>query len=188
MANNINSFSVKVATLPLIKVTKDFLALVFFTATYIKVMLHYIDEPEYKGYLHCLKTKKKDCILCQAGRGPQEMFMLPVYNDVADGFGILAVPNNKNIRGLKSQIDRNINDSTPVGLCIRKDTPFTYAVQKYDISQSSFDDEGADEIMEKIEEKYLNVKNCFTRYSEKQLSHIQSIKRMNDIMTGGRAR
>ena len=60
-----------------VRFNQDQKAIVPFTSSSARIPLHYIDDEDCRGYVHC--NGEDDCIACKAGRKVVERILLPVY-------------------------------------------------------------------------------------------------------------
>ena len=88
-----------------------------FTAETEEVQIHYVDEPEIKGYIRC---RGQGCLLCRIDRAPDTRMLLPVYLPVDERVGVLPVPRSLRPKALRPQLLRNFETDKPVVLFITR--------------------------------------------------------------------
>src|SRR4051812_11402017 len=72
--------------LEVVRLSADETAVVPFTSSAVQVKLHYCDQGEMQGYVHCNGEK---CALCRAGKTADERLLLPVYLPAVERIGVL---------------------------------------------------------------------------------------------------
>src|SRR4051812_11496006 len=74
--------------LDLVRLDSNQTAVIPFTSDGTQVAIHYCDQGDSPGYVHC---NGPDCVLCRAGRKPDERVLLPVYLPAIQRVGVLAI-------------------------------------------------------------------------------------------------
>src|SRR5262249_45348854 len=76
------------AALAVVRIDLNESLLVPFTTSMLRVKLHFLDTPAYRGFIHC---PGDGCLLCRIGRKSEVRDLLPVYDAVARAVGVLPI-------------------------------------------------------------------------------------------------
>lgn len=159
-------------------------AVIPFTSSGTKVKIHYCEEPEVRGYTHCVG---KDCVLCRIGRKAEERTMLPVYLPAARVVGVLAVSPSLRPYALLPQLAPALKAAQPTVAFIRRDG------SRYHVTMRKLqpnDDAGADVIkafLEKHKAGMNDIGAVYPRLTNDQLAAVSEIGSLLALKEGPNA-
>jgi hypothetical protein len=147
-----------------------------FTTQVLTVTLHYLEAPALSGYVHCLGH---GCVLCRAGKNPDQRDLLPVFDVEEQQVGVLAVPPNLRPQALKPQLMpalRQLKEGKRLLLMISR--PDRARVQVSIQSLTDDLDDGADVIQrfrDQLEAGAVDLASVFPRLSNEELAGIPKV-------------
>ena len=104
--------------LELVRLGQDETALIFFTSDVEQVTLHYCEEVDIGGYIHCAGD---DCTLCRIGRKRDERVLLPAYSPTARQVQLLPVSRSLRPQALLPQLAEVLKSKDPQVCFIRRE-------------------------------------------------------------------
>ncbi len=111
----------------LVRLDANELPVVPFTSDTTPVKVHYCDQPEVRGYVRC---NGQGCVLCLAGREPDERLLLPVYLPTAQSVAVLPLSRASYPGALLPQVKPALQAPERCVLLIRKSDRTAYRVKK----------------------------------------------------------
>jgi hypothetical protein len=150
--------------------------LIPFTTTMTRVLLHYVEYPALRGYVHC----GGNCLLCRIGRQQESRDLWPVY-DVLDG-AVAVLPISPNVRpmALRPQlvpILRQLKESpATVLLAIRRMETGKFLVSSQPLPEGA--DDGAAAIqafVQGFDAGQLDLGSVFPRLADRDLASIPEV-------------
>lgn len=147
-----------------------------FTASVVRVKVHYLNSASIRDYTHC---NGDGCILCRLARQPETRDLLPVYDAVDKVVGVLPISTNLRANSLRPQLMavlQRLKDQPRVLLGLRKADNVRFTVATYDLPENA--DDGADVIlrfMEDFDAGKIDLGSVFTRLSNDELAAIPEI-------------
>lgn len=146
-----------------------------FTADGVKSDVHYCNESEINGFVHC---NGPDCLLCRTGRKADTRLFLPVYLPAAGYVGILPVPLSHRPFALLPQILNVLKAGKQMVMFITRDGA------KYSVSTTELQkDVDAGEIailqfQDEFEAGTIDITVIYPRIANKDLANVEEIARM----------
>jgi hypothetical protein len=129
--------------LELVRVEANEVAVVPFTTEAQEVWLHYADEAEVRGYLHC---NGEGCVLCRAGRKVEGRILLPVYLPSARAVGVLAVSPSCRPGALRPQLMPLLRSGKRLALLLSRPDRTRFVVSPVELTEGM--DDGAAPVRE----------------------------------------
>jgi hypothetical protein len=117
--------------LELVRLDAHQTAVVPFTSDTEVVNLHYVDDREVRGYVHC---NGPACALCRAGRGTDVRALLPVYVPATGTVAVLPVSPSARPGALRPQIFPALRAGRRAAFLIRKPDRVKYEVSVIDLA------------------------------------------------------
>ncbi len=164
------------AGLSLIRLDFNESLIIPFTTCMLRVTIHYIDSPAYRGYLRCSGDA---CLACRIGRSPEVRDLLPVYDAVARAVGVLPISENLRPQALRPQIApvlRNLKQGGRLILLIRKLDNVRFDLGIRDLPSDA--DDGADKItnfLRQLEAGSVDLAAVYPRISNEELAAIPEV-------------
>jgi hypothetical protein len=140
------------------------------------VRLHYVEEPEIRGYVHC---NGADCVLCRAGRKPEERALLPVYVPATKAIAVLPISTSSRPGALRPQIMPILRSGKRVVLLITKPDRIKFNVGTLELKDGL--DDGASVIKaftDQWEVGTIKLASAFARLENADLAAIPAIGTM----------
>jgi hypothetical protein len=151
-------------------------AVVPFTSDGVPVKLHYCDQPEIRGYVQC---NGPGCVLCRAGRRPEERVLLPVYLPASQAIGVLAVSPSSRPGSLRPQIMPVLRTGKRVALFLSKADQTSFKVGTVELTEDM--DDGAPVIklfQERWEAGEMDLAAVYARLDNRDLAAVPGIAAM----------
>jgi len=176
--------------LPVLRLERNQIPIGLFTKNIVPVALHYCEEREPKGYVHC---NGEGCVLCLAGKSVEQRALLPAYVPSRRTVEILAISPNSNPGALRPQIlpliEEMAESSTPVFALVSKSDRTTYKVARvqmgpqHDTGKSVFED-----FLKRWEAGQIDPAKVFPQLDNAALASIPGIATMLQFkeVTGGK--
>jgi hypothetical protein len=130
-----DDLQMQTSPLRVISIREQEVALIPFTSEVTLVRLHWVDEPELRGYHRCNTSGGEvggGCVLCQVGYPAKDHLLLPVFEPINAEVGVLSISPSSAPRALRPQLAatlRGISYDEPMLLMIRRLDNYTYSVQ-----------------------------------------------------------
>jgi len=163
-------------TLELIKIGSDEVALILFTFDGEQINLHYGDEPEIAGYVHC---NGSDCVFCRVGKKASDKILLPGYLPASRQIGVLPVSTSLQPNALLPQLGAIEEADKEVGLFISKEGRFRFVVSTFELKE---DTDRGEEIIARFKKDYeegkIDLGGVYQRLSNEQLQQVPGIERL----------
>jgi len=162
-----------------VRIGANEVALVPFTSETEMVRLHYCEEPEIQGYVHC---NGPGCSLCCAGRAADERALLPVYQPAVQAVGVLAISTSSRPGALRPQVLPALRSGTRVALLVRKPDRTTFKVDAVPLKEGM--DDGARTIatfLRRWQAGEVDLAAVFPRLDDRDLAAIPGIGAMLKI-------
>jgi len=159
-----------------VRFNQDQKAIVPFTSSSARIPLHYIDDEDCRGYVHC--NGEDDCIACKAGRKVVERILLPVYLPVEKQVGYLSISLSMKPDALLPKLLPYISKSSPkdVVLFVMRDG-YKHSVKANKLTDDT--DRGEDIVKRFIEARKQGLHNpadLFRRMSNEELLWLPNIR------------
>jgi hypothetical protein len=100
-----------------VRLSKDETPAIPFTTAGNLVKIHYCEDPEVNGYVHC---NGNGCLFCRIGRSQDERLLLPVYLPTSRSVAVLAISPSSHPGALRPQIMPVLRSGKRVALLIRR--------------------------------------------------------------------
>jgi hypothetical protein len=147
-----------------------------FTSTTVLAKLHYQDEPEVRGYVHC---NGEVCVLCRLGRPVEERALLPVYLPLQDMIGVIAVSPSSRPGALRPQLLPLLQSGKRLVAFIKKADQLTFTVGSREVDPSAC---RCNELLEDFERKLkageIDLTTVFPRLSNEALAKAPGVAAM----------
>jgi hypothetical protein len=150
-----------------------------FTPEGDRVEVHFVDDPDFRGYLRC---NGPDCLLCRIGRSTQTQTLLPVYAPGMRRVDVLALSQNMSPGALKPQLLAVLASERPQVAWVKKIDNMRYAVSTMALAEGA--DGGRDviaEFVKKREAGQVDLPQVYPAYTNKMLSELGSIASIMQI-------
>jgi hypothetical protein len=150
--------------------------LVPFTTCVEEALVHFVDYDSMRGYVTC---NQEGCLLCRVGRKADQRDLLPVYDPLAKGVGVLAVSPSLRPQALKPQLApvlRRVRANERLLLSIRKEDATSYSVTSCTLPEHA--DDGADVILrflERYDAGGVELRSVYPRLSNEELSRVREV-------------
>lgn len=160
--------------LEIVRIGEDETPIIPFTATGDKLDLHYSDDQEIRGYLHC---GGDGCPLCRIGRKIDQRILLPVFLPTAGAVGVLMVPLTRTPLALLPQLLLSLRSGRREILFLRRDGN-KYGVTARPLAEGEEDGAGAIRaFLEQAEAGTIDLGGLVTRLGNDEIAGIPSIAR-----------
>lgn len=159
--------------LEIVRLNASDMIVVPFTAEAVQARLHYCEDPEVRGYVHCNGPK---CVLCLAGRAVDERVLFPVYLPATRSVAVLPVSPASRPGSLRPQILPALRSPTRVALVIRKPDQARFDVRKIDLKPGM--DDGAAVIkafLKRYESGEVDLESIYVRMPDRELASISGV-------------
>jgi hypothetical protein len=167
------SASAAAVELETVRLTGSELPLVPFVSDATLVKLHYCEEPEIKGYVHC---NGPGCVLCRAGREVAERFLLPVYLPTTGAVAVLPMSPSIQPGALRPLIMPALLSKRRVALVISKPDRFKHRVKVVALDPSHDDGAGAIAgFLARWESGGIDLGSIYQRLADSDLAEIPAI-------------
>jgi hypothetical protein len=164
-----------VSTLRVVRVDDCEIAIIPFTSDGERVVIHYVDDLEFRGYLRC---NGNNCRLCSIGRKAHEQILIPVFLPISREISILAVSTTMRPKSLLPQLQNLLQSNNRIVLFISRDRD-AYTVYSRDLPSDVSD--GKDLIanfVEAYKENRISLAEVYPLLSNDQLAHLPGISSM----------
>lgn len=164
------------APLELVRLGTDEVAVIPFTNDVVAVSLHYCDAAEIQGYVTCGGT---GCVLCRAGKKPDQRMLLPVYLPASQSVGVLPISPVSRPGSLRPQIMPILRSGKRVALLISKPDKAKFTVATVELTEGM--DDGAQAIkafMGRWEANEVDLTSVFPKLDNRDLAEIPSVAAM----------
>jgi hypothetical protein len=147
-----------------------------FTSTSALVKLHYNDEPEARGYVHCNGT---DCVLCRLGRPVEERALLPVYLPAQGTIGIIPISPSSRPGALRPQLLPLLRSGKRLVVFVKKPDQMNFTVGSKEVDPTVYRcDRLIEDFQRKLEAGELDLTSVYPRLSNEALAKVPSIGTM----------
>jgi hypothetical protein len=166
------------AILKVVRLDDNETAVIPFTPDGERVAIHYLEEPDFRGYIQC---NGKDCILCRVGRKVQAQILIPVFLPASQEVSILAASTTMRPKSLLPQLQNVLKGGQRMVLFIRRDR------DAYTISSRNLPPDVADgtEIIRDFVEAYRNnqisLAHVFPLLTNEQLANLPGVASMRAL-------
>jgi len=184
MANCVNLFDVWGAeqvpqgdkSFELVRFTRQEVAVIPFTSTIAVVKLHYNDEPEARGYVHCNGT---ECALCRLGRTVEERVLLPVFLPGQGKIGIISISKSSRPGAIRPQLLPLLRSEKRLVLFIKKVDQMNFKVGSSEVDPKAFGcDRPIEDFQRKLEAGEIDLTSVYPHQSNEALARVPGINRM----------
>jgi hypothetical protein len=161
-----------------VRVDASEVVLIPFTAETITVKLHYCEEPEVRGYVHC-NGADQGCVLCRAGRSAEERALLPLYVPASQAVGVLPISPNALPGALRPQILPVLRSGKRVAMLVRKPDRLTFKVDTVELKPGM--DDGAATIasfLRRWEADEVDLASVYPRLENRDLAAVPGIAKL----------
>lgn len=150
-----------------------------FTPDGVKVQVHYLEDPEYRGYLRC---NGPDCMLCRVGRNRDERTLLPVYQPISKQVGVISLSQSMRPGALKPQLLTILSSTHRKIAIIRKADQMRFEVVSDDLRPGIDDGAAMIAAFEKRRQAgEVDLASIFPLYSNQMLACMTSIATLMQI-------
>jgi hypothetical protein len=166
------------ACLSLIRVDANETLVVPFTTSMLRVKIHFLDAPAYRGYLHC---GGDGCLLCRVGRRPDVRDLLPVYDAVARAVGVLPISESMRPQALRPQLApvlRQLKQGGRLLVTLRKLDNVRFELGTVELPEDA--DDGADKVRafkSRLESRQVDLAAVYPRLTAEELAEIPEVAR-----------
>jgi hypothetical protein len=164
------------AALQLVRLDANEVAVVPFTSETTPVQLHYCDQPEIQGYVHC---NGPGCVLCRAGRKAEERVLLPVYLPAGQGIGVLPISPSSRPGALRPQVLPALRSGKRLALLITRPDRATFKVGTVELTEGM--DDGAaviKDFLSRWQAGEVDLASVYPRLDNRDLAEIPGITAM----------
>jgi hypothetical protein len=165
--------------LELVRLGASETAVVPFTTDGEVVQVHFCDDREIRGYVTC---NGPACVLCRAGRKPEERLLLPVYLPASAVIGVLPISPSSRAGALRPQVMPVLRAGRRVVLLIRKPDNVKFEVGIIDLAEGM--DDGAAVIKQFVsrrQEGQVQLASVFQCLDNRTLADVPGIAAMLKI-------
>jgi len=147
-----------------------------FTSTTVLAKLHYNDEPEARGYVHC---NSEGCVLCRLGRTAEEKALLPVYLPVQDTIGVIAISPTSRPGALRPQLLPLLRSGKRLVVFIKKADRMTFQVGSKEVDPTVYQcDRLIEDFERRLEAGEIDLTSVYPRLSNDALAKVPGIATM----------
>jgi len=184
MANSVNLFDVwgpeKVSQgnkpFELVRFNGREVAAMPFTSDSAVVKLHFNDEPEIRGYVHC---NGEGCALCRLGRPKEERALLPVYLPAQGTIGVIPISPSSRPGALRPQLLPLLRSEKKLVVFIKKADQLTFSVGSSEMDPKDHrGDRRIEDFQKKLEAGELDLTSVYPRMSNEALARVPGIGTM----------
>lgn len=167
------------ATLEVVRLSENEVAVIAFTPEGENVTLHYCDDPDINGYVQC---NGDGCALCLAGKKKEQRVLLPVYVPTAHAVGVLPVSTSLRPNALMPLLQPVLAANKPTVAFLKKDGP-----TKFVVSSSALppDADGGEAVtvpfLTRWEAGEITLESAFQKIPNAQLKLVPSIARLLEL-------
>jgi hypothetical protein len=160
----------------LVRLTGREVAALPFTSTSAVVKLHYIDEREARGYVHC---NGEGCVLCRLGRPVEVRALLPVYLPAQGTIGIIPISPSARPGALRPQLLPLLRSGKSLVVFIRKADQMNFTVGSKEVDTAVYRcDRLIEDFQRKLEAGELDLTSVYPRLSNEALAKVPGIGTM----------
>jgi hypothetical protein len=163
----------------LVRLDQNETALIPFTSAADEVKLHYCEDSEVQGYVHC---NGADCLLCRIGRKQEERILLPVYRPTAPSVGVLAISPSCRPGSLRPQIMAILRAGKRVAMLIRRLDRVAFEVSPVELQDGM--DDGAEIIayfLDRWKAGQIDLTAVFPRLDNHAVAKLASVAKMMEL-------
>ena len=144
-----------------------------FSAEGVRVSIHFLDDPNYRGYLRC---NGPPCLLCRVGRTLEERILVPVYRPGMKVIDVVALTPNMKPVGLKPQLLKVIASGEPKVALIRKASNSKFELPASAIPED-LDDGSAviADFTKRVQSGESDLSDVYPLYDNRLLMEFQSV-------------
>ena len=137
-----------------------------------KVTVHFVDDPDFKGYTRC---NGQDCALCQSGMKSTTQFLMPGYCPDEGRIMLLPIGSSRKPYSLFSQMSMSINKSKRQILFIAR-SGYKYSVSARPVPKDlSIDEDKNERFLKEVEEGKIRLEEVYQRIDNETLKTIPKI-------------
>jgi hypothetical protein len=160
----------------LVRLDQNEIALIPFTSAADTVKLHYCEDREVQGYVHC---NGPDCLLCRIGRKHEVRTLLPVYLPTSRSVAVLAISPSCRPGALRPQLMPILRTGKRVALMISRPDKTTFKVGPVELQEGV--DDGAEIIahfLDRWEAGQVDLTAVFPRLDNHAVAELASVATM----------
>ncbi len=169
--------------LELIRVGGNAVVILPFTPEGEEVLLHFCEEVEIRGYVHC---NGKDCILCRIGKKAETRILIPVYLPTSQTLGVLPVSNSIRPYALLPQLLPVLKSKKPAAVLLSRESSRFMVSSPLPVKGSM--DSGAEQVkaFTELDEavRKSRLRAVFQKIENSQLSVIPEVARVLSLLEG----
>jgi hypothetical protein len=148
-----------------------------FTTSMVRQALHYLSDPDLRGYVHCLGA---DCLLCRVGRQPEVRDLWPVYDVQSRAVAVLPISPNLRPWALRPQLAPLLRQlqqgSGQLVIGIRRQDAGRFTVASYAPREGA--DDGAAAVRafrEQFDAGRVDLAGVFPRLANEELARLPEV-------------
>jgi hypothetical protein len=167
--------------LELVRLDGSETAVIPFTTDGVRCALHFCDEVDIRGYVHCNDER---CVLCKIGRQRTERILLPVYVPITRSIGVLPISTTMRPQALLPQFLEIMKVAGPEKLPV---IFITRDGAKYTVMTSGLpeDADGGETKVAEFEKEFgkglIDLSTVYQRLDNGVLADIPEISRMLEL-------
>jgi hypothetical protein len=163
------------ASIELVRLDRNETPLVPFTSEGVDAHLHYCQEPEIGGYVHC---NGGDCVLCRVGKKTDQRLLIPVYLPASTSVGVLPVSPSLRPHALLPQLASVVKADKPMVMFISREGS-RFIVSSRELKDNNDNGEAAiQKFKEDHEVGWGDLVAVYSRIENDQLAAIPEIARL----------
>jgi len=162
-------------SIELVRLGRNETPVIPFTSEAVDAHIHYCQEPEIEGYLHC---NGSDCVLCRVGKNKDQRSLLPVYLPASKSVGVLPVSPSLRPHALLPQFATVLKADKPMVMFVsREDRRFIVSNREL-----KDDNDHGEAVIKKFKEDQeagrVDLATVYPRIENDQLAAIPEIARL----------
>ena len=162
----------------LVRLNENQTAVLFFTPDCVQVNIHYCEESEIRGYVHCNGT---DCLLCRVGKKVYSRILIPVYLPTTNSIGILPVSDSLRPGALRPQIATILKSKDPMSTFIKREGS-KYTVESHAFPDDANGGEGAIIVFsEDLKKGIFDISAVYQRIDNQLLANVPEIDKLMEL-------
>jgi len=163
------------ASIELVRLDRNETPIIPFTSEAVDAHLHYCQEPEIGGYIHC---NGRDCVLCRVGKKKDQRSLIPVYLPASASVGVLPVSPSLRPHALLPQLANVLKADNPMVMFVSRDGS-RFIVSSRELSD---DTDHGESVIQKFKEDHevgrVDLSAVYPRIENNQLAAISEIARL----------
>jgi hypothetical protein len=167
-----------------VRISQDETFLLLFTSGSIRLSLHWVNDPEFRGFVHC---NGEDCLFCRIGNKNMNKLLLPVYSFDSNAVAVLPISDSMRPHALLPQIANILESGKNLRkrlVLISKDRDHAFTVRTKKLPKDK-----RDEPIEKIrrfkeghDAGEIDLTAVFQTMSDYELKQLESVRQKLELL------